>query len=329
MSSISVIGDGGWGTALSIVLSMNGHDVKLWTAFPEYAKTLREKKENVKFLPGVSLPESVVVIDSVDEALDADVLVIAVPTKFLRSVMDKFAASFKPGADIVSVAKGIEHDTLKRPTEIIAELLSGSAPGVLSGPSHAEEVAKSLPAAVVAAAEDESLARRIQVLFSNESFRVYTSSDMLGVELGGALKNVIGIAAGICDGLKLGDNAKSALVTRGLEEMRRLGVAMGADGATFSGLSGLGDLITTCVSPYGRNRGTGVRLGRGEKLDDILAATETVAEGVQTSKSVCRLAERHAVDVPISRQVYNVAFEGKDPGTAVHELMSRDLKIEF
>lgn len=329
MSTVSVIGDGGWGTAISIVLSKNGHVVRLWSAFPEHAKTLAENMENVKFLPGISLPESIDVTDDVAKALDADTLVVAVPTKFMRVVLQRFAEKFSAGPDMVSVAKGIEHDTLKRPSEIISELLPGSPIGVLSGPSHAEEVARLLPTAVVAASEDQETAERIQSIFANEFFRVYTSTDMRGVELGGAFKNVIAIAAGICDGLTLGDNAKSALITRGLEEMRRLGVAMGAERSTFFGLSGIGDLVTTCVSPYGRNRQVGRKLGMGEKLDDILAQTQTVAEGILTAKSVCLLADKYGVDVPISRQVYAVAFEGRDAGEAVRELMARAPRVEF
>ncbi len=329
MNTVSVIGDGGWGTALSIVLAGNGHGVRLWSAFPEYAAELARSRENVKFLPGITLPKSVEVTDDVARALDADVLVVAVPTKFMRQVLKKFAGKFSPGPDIISVAKGIEHDTLKRPSEIIGELLTSSPVGVLCGPSHAEEVARLLPTAVVAASEDAKTAERIQNLFANEFFRVYTSTDILGVELGGAFKNVIAIAAGICDGLALGDNAKSALITRGLEEMQRLGSAMGAERSTFFGLSGIGDLVTTCVSPYGRNRQIGMRLGKGEKLDEILAETQTVAEGILTAQSVCRLAKEHGVDVPISREVYSVAFEGKNAGEAVRELMSRAPKVEF
>ena len=329
MSTVSVIGDGGWGTAIAIVLSKNGHAVRLWSAFPEYAKTLAEKRENVEFLPGIPIPESIDVTDDVAKALDADVIVIAVPTKFMRVVLQRFAEKFRPGPDMVSVAKGIEHDTLKRPSEIISELLPGSPIGVLSGPSHAEEVARSLPTAVVAASEDQETAERIQNIFANEFFRVYTSTDMPGVELGGAFKNVIAIAAGICDGLGLGDNAKSALITRGLEEMRRLGGALGAERSTFFGLAGIGDLVTTCVSPYGRNRQVGFKLGMGEKLDDILARTQTVAEGILTAKSVCLLADKYDVDVPISSQVRAVAFEGKDAGEAVRELMARAPRVEF
>lgn len=326
---ISVIGDGGWGTTLAIVLAGNGHNVRLWSAFPEYAADMAANRENVKFLPGVEIPESVVITDDADEALEADALVMAVPTKFLRGVLPRFVSGFRPGQDIISVIKGIEHDTLKRPSEIIVEMLSGASVGVLCGPSHAEEVARGLPTAVVAASECEGTAKRIQSLFTNKFFRVYTSTDVIGVELGGAFKNVIAIAAGICDGLTLGDNAKSALITRGIEEMRRLGKTMGAQSSTLSGLSGIGDLITTCVSPYGRNRQVGVKLGQGEKLDDIVAATQTVAEGVLTARSVCSLAEKYGVDVPISREVFSVAFEDKDAAEAARALMSRAPRVEF
>jgi glycerol-3-phosphate dehydrogenase (NAD(P)+) len=329
MSTVSVLGDGAWGTALSLILLKNGHEVTLWSAFADYAEVLRRERENVTFLPGTPLPDALGITSEVGEALEAGILVMAVPTKFMREVLGSFTTGFRAGGLVVSVAKGIEHETTMRPTEIVRELLPGSVSGVLSGPSHAEEVVRLLPAAVVAAAEEAETAERIQQLFAGESFRVYTSTDVLGVELGGAFKNVIAIAAGMCDGLDLGDNAKSALMTRGLEEMRRLGGAMGADRATFFGLSGIGDLITTCSSPYGRNRAVGMRLGRGEKLDDIVSSTEAVAEGVLTTRSVCELADRHGVEVPISREVYKVIFEDKEPKAAARELMTRLPKPEF
>ncbi|MCH7911183.1 MAG: NAD(P)-dependent glycerol-3-phosphate dehydrogenase [Candidatus Hydrogenedentes bacterium] len=328
MSRVSVLGDGGWGTALSLILESGGHDVTLWSVFPEYAAILAEKRENVKFLPGISLPEGLKITADTKQVLGADLIIVAVPTKFIRAVLERFPDGFGSGTDVISVAKGIEHDTLMRPTEIIREL-AGCVPGVLCGPSHAEEVARSLPAAIVAAAEDGALADRTQALFAGGALRVYTSTDLIGVELGGAFKNVIAIAAGICDGLELGDNAKSAVMTRGLEEMSRLGAAMGAQRSTFFGLSGIGDLITTCTSPFGRNRQVGIRLGRGEKLNDIPAQTATVAEGVLTAGSVCTLADRHGVEVPISREVNAVAFEGKPPMEAVSALMSRDTSAEF
>ncbi len=329
MSVVSVLGDGAWGTALSLVLVKNGHDVTLWSAFPDYADTLKVKRENVRYLPGVPLPGNLRITSAARDALNASVLVMAIPTKYMRVTLGRFSAAVDPGHVVVSVTKGIEHQTRMRPTEIIQELLAGARVAVLCGPSHAEEVVKGLPAAVVAASPDAAVAEGVQKLFRNETFRVYTSADMTGVELGGAFKNVIAIAAGMCDGLGLGDNAKSALLTRGVEEMRRLGGEMGADRNTFFGLSGIGDLITTCSSPYGRNREVGIRLARGEKAAEIESSTDAVAEGVLTARSVCELARIHNVEMPICLEVYRVIYEGKDPVAAARDLMTRLPRPEF
>ena len=329
MSVVSVLGDGAWGTALSLVLLKNGHDVTLWSAFEDYADTLKVKRENVKFLPGVPLPKELKITSVARDALGARVLVMAIPTKYMRVVLGRFSAAVDSRHVVVSVAKGIEHQSRMRPTEIIAELLAGVRTAVLCGPSHAEEVVKGLPAAVVAASANATVAEGVQTLFANETFRVYSSSDVTGVELGAALKNVIAIAAGMCDGLKLGDNAKSALLTRGVEEMSRLGGKMGAQRDTFFGLSGIGDLITTCSSPYGRNREVGIRLAGGERLKDIEASTDAVAEGVLTARSVCELAGMHDVEMPICREVYRVIYEDKDPKAAARDLMTRLPRPEF
>ncbi|HUT35314.1 MAG TPA: NAD(P)H-dependent glycerol-3-phosphate dehydrogenase [Planctomycetota bacterium] len=326
---VTVIGDGGWGTTLALLLGGKGNAVRLWGAFPEYVEAMRERRENTKFLPGIPLPESLELTGDLAAAVaGAGLVVMAVPTQFMRGVLRRLARCYSPGTPIVSVAKGIENRTLLRPTQVIADVL-GRAPVVaLSGPSHAEEVARGLPATVTAASRNAALARRVQQLLMTDRFRVYTTTDVAGVELGGAVKNVVAIAAGICDGLGLGDNAKSALLTRGLAEMMRLGMALGARRDTFAGLAGIGDLITTCTSPYGRNRSVGMQIAQGKSLDEVVAGTAMVAEGIRTTLSVRALARRHGVEMPITAQVYRVLFRGKDPRAAVRDLMSRAAKDE-
>lgn len=327
---VTVIGDGGWGTTLALLLHGNGHHVRLWGAFPDYIEQMRRRRENAKFLPGVPLPDALELCSDPAGALaDADVLVAAVPTQFLRSVLRRLARHYRRGTPIVSVAKGVENRTVMRPTQIIADVLGRVPVAALSGPSHAEEVARGLPASVVVASRKAELAHRVRDLFMADRFRVYSQTDVVGVELGGATKNVIAIAAGICDGLKLGDNAKSALLTRGLAEMTRLGIALGAKRETFAGLAGMGDLITTCMSPYGRNRSVGIQIGQGRTLKEILAGMEQVAEGIRTTKSVRTLARRHGVEMPITEQCYRVLFRGKDPRRAVGDLMRRAAKDEL
>jgi glycerol-3-phosphate dehydrogenase (NAD(P)+) len=321
---ITVLGDGGWGTTLAILLFNNGQSITLWSNFPAYAEKLRESRENPKFLPGVHIPEEISITSDPRAALEGkELAVVAVPTQYLRSVLGKFAPCWKEGLSIVSVAKGIEVETLLRPSEIIGKMFSGAKICVLSGPSHAEEVASGLPTTIVAASRDEALAQEVQALFSNDRFRVYTNPDMLGVELAGALKNVIALAAGICEGLGFGDNAKAAILTRGLAEISRLGVAMGAKAGTFAGLSGIGDLITTCISPYGRNRRAGMAIGQGKSLDEVLKATEMVAEGIPTTKAAKALARKHNVEMPITQAVYEVLYGGKEPAQAASDLMTR------
>jgi glycerol-3-phosphate dehydrogenase (NAD(P)+) len=258
----------------------------------------------------------------------ADLWVAAVPTVYLRETLTRVRPLVRPEPPVLSLAKGLENDTFLRPTEIVTEILGVGRTAVLSGPSHAEEVSRGLPTSVVAASRDPELARWVQMHFSTDRFRVYTNPDPVGVELAGALKNVIGVAAGISDGLGFGDNAKSALMARGLVEMTRFGVALGSDARTFAGLAGLGDLITTCVSRHGRNRAFGERVGRGERPADILASMAMVAEGVFTARSVHERAARMGVDMPITAEVYRVLYEGKDPRTAVSDLMLRSPKGE-
>jgi glycerol-3-phosphate dehydrogenase (NAD(P)+) len=325
-----VLGDGGWGTGLSILLDRKGQVPTLWSAFPEYAKFLREKRENVKFLKGVPIPSSVKITSDLDQAVDdAETVVFAIPTQYLRAVLYRLKPSALAGKVVVSVAKGIEKKTLLRPSEILNSHSSPERLAVLSGPSHAEEVARNLPTCVVVASRWRETAQYVQDLFSDSRFRIYTSDDVVGVELGGALKNVIAIAAGCCDGLSFGANSKAALVARGLFEITRLGIHMGANPNTFFGLSGLGDLVTTCFSEYGRNRRVGELLGQGKKLNEILSSMEMVAEGVDTTRSVLELARKCNVEMPIAQEISRILFEDKDPLEAVEDLMVREARMEI
>jgi glycerol-3-phosphate dehydrogenase (NAD(P)+) len=327
---ISVLGDGGWGTALALLLNGKGHDVTLWGAFPEYTKVLREKKENVKFLKGFPLPADLDLSSDLDSSVGkAEIIVFAIPSQFLRNVIYKIKTEVLRDKILVSVAKGIERKTLLRPSQIIAQQARTAAIAVLSGPSHAEEVAQNVPTCVVAASTSRDVARRVQSTFMDTRFRVYTADDVTGVELGGALKNIIAIAAGICDGLRFGSNAKAALLARGLFEITRLGIHMGANPNTFFGLSGMGDLVTTCISEYGRNRRVGELIGQGKKLSEILAGMEMVAEGVETTRSAVELAQKYNVEMPITTEIHKVLFEDKDPVEAVDSLMKRDAKMEI
>lgn len=326
---IAVLGDGGWGTTLSILLYRKKYDITLWGVFPEYISYLKDKRENNKFLAGISIPNELKITDSIEEATKgAEVIVLAVPSQYMRSILEKLKPLNLKKAIFVNVAKGIENSTLKRMSELIQEALGKVKIATLSGPSIAREVAKGIPATVVASSEVKGLAKKVQEVFRAETLRVYTSDDLIGVELGGSLKNIIAIAAGINDGLGFGANSKAALLTRGLVEMARLGVAMGAKKETFSGLSGMGDMITTCVSPHGRNRWLGEEIGKGKKLKDIQEETEMVVEGVATTKSAYELAKKYKVEMPITEQIYQVLYHGKDPRQAVVELMKREPKPE-
>jgi len=324
----AVIGDGAMGTAIACLLAGRGLPVTLWSAFPDYAAVLRTTRRNPKFLPDVPLPESIRIADNPSAVGDADLVVLAVPTQFLRPVLERVSDHLPDESLYVSVAKGLETDSLLRVDEIAADVLGPVRFVALSGPSHAEEVARNLPATLVAASTDEPDAEAVQAAFSTDRFRVYTSTDLVGVELGGALKNVIALAAGICDGLDLGDNAKAAVMTRGSVEMARLGVALGARPETFSGLSGIGDLIVTCTSRHSRNRAVGLAVGRGETLKQVLDRMEQVAEGVWTTCAARRLAEQHAVDMPITEAVHAVLYDGRPPLDAVTDLMLRPPRAE-
>ena len=306
-----------------------GHDVRLWSAFPRYAEELRRRRENVKFLPGVRLPPGLSITASGREALaDVELAVVAVPTRYLRRTLRRLRSALPGDVPVVSGTKGLEGRTLKRPSEVVAEVLGVKRVAVLSGPSHAEEVARGLPASVVAASRWRRLAEGVQQLLSGPTFRVYTSRDVVGVELGAAVKQIIAVAAGICDGLGLGDNAKAALMTRGMAEIARLGVALGAQRKTFTGLSGIGDLITTCISRYSRNRAVGEAVGRGRLLSKVVGEMEMVAEGVDASSAVRGLARTLGVEMPITEQVYQVLFRRKEPLQAVTDLMLRQPKPE-
>jgi glycerol-3-phosphate dehydrogenase (NAD(P)+) len=332
MRRLAVLGGGSWGTTLALVLLDNGHRVVTWEYDEEQVRSVRRDRENKRFLPGVPLPESFELTADLDEALDGiEAVVFAVPSHVVRSVAARSASAIDARAHVVNVAKGIENETLMRMSEVLSEELGRpDASGISSlvGPSHAEEVSRQLPTTVVAAAVEEETAVTTRDLFMTDYLRVYTNTDLVGVELGVSLKNVIAIAAGICDGLGYGDNTKGALLTRGLAEMSRLGVAMGGERATFAGLSGMGDLITTCISRHSRNRFVGEAIAEGRGLDEILESMVMVAEGVRTTRSANALARTHSVEMPICEQMELVLFEGKPPRDAIADLMVRDPKAE-
>lgn len=312
-----------------MLLARKGVSVTMWGAFPEYLEEMKASGVNRKFLPGVKLPEELAFEPDAPKATKGgDLITVAIPTRYMRSVLERIGDELPRHVPYVSVAKGLEEKHLLRGTEIIRDCLGGVRIGGLFGPSHAEEVAKRLPTAVVATSEDPGLAESIQATFLTSSFRVYSSEDLVGVEIAGAVKNVIAIAAGICDGLGFGDNSKAALLTRGLAEMTRLGVGLGARAETFIGLAGVGDLVTTCYSPFGRNRAVGVRIGEGMTLAEAEGSTEMVAEGVTTAPAILELASRSGVEMPIAAEVCAILFEGKDPRRAVADLMTRPPKAE-
>ena len=332
MAKISVIGSGGWGIALTILLHKNGHNLIIWSFDKKEAEELKINRQNKTKLPNILLPEDIKVTNNLKEAVDnKDILVLAVPSKAIRSVSKSLKDIIKDNQIIVNVAKGLEEDTLKTMTGIIEEELKEKNPqvAVLSGPSHAEEVGKGIPTTCVVSAHNKELTLYLQNIFMNPSFRVYTSPDMIGVEIGGALKNVIALAAGIADGLNYGDNTKAALITRGIKEISALGVAMGGEQSTFYGLTGLGDLIVTCASMHSRNRRAGILLGQGKTLDEAIKEVNMVVEGVYSAKSALMAAKKYNVEIPIIEQVNAVLFENKNAAEAVNELMIRDKKLEI
>ena len=329
---ISVLSDGGWGTAQAMLLCHNGHQVSMWGPFPDYLREMARTRRNDKFLKGVELPAALEFEADLGRACaGASVLVLAAPSQYMRSLLERLKPLPRP-ADLIylNVAKGIEVGTCKRMSELVEEVLGSVRYVVLSGPSHAEEVGRFVPTAVMTASKDAAAARTIQQAWMNEFFRVYTSDDVVGAELGGSLKNVLALAAGVLDGMGMGDNTKAALMTRGIVEMARLGQALGGRAETFSGLSGIGDLIVTCMSRHSRNRHVGEELGKGRKLEDIQRELGlVVAEGVTTASSAYELARRMKVDTPIIDEVHASLYENKDPRLAVRELMMRDAKPEL
>ena len=327
---ICVIGDGAWGTALAINAVNNNHQTVVWGAFPEYLQQMKETRENSRFLPGVSLPDELLFEPCIEKALqDSSIIICATPTQYLRNVLKNMRGCVPQDAIIVNVAKGIELDSWLRISQIIDEELGSVNYVDLSGPSHAEEVARKVPTAVTAAGENIEHAKFVQNALMNETFRIYTSTDVTGLELGGAVKNVFAIAAGIIDGMKLGDNPKAALMARGIAEMGRLGEALGGRRSTFSGLSGIGDLIVTCCSGHSRNRHVGEELGKGRKLPDILSDMGmVVAEGVTTAKGIRQLANCAGVEIPIIDEIYKVLYEGCSAEDAIISLMTRSAKHE-
>ncbi len=329
---VGIVGAGSWGTALAAVLADNGHEVRLWSYEATVARQIQEKHENVAYLSGVRLPDCVQASTDLHRTVaDADIVVSVSPSQFVRSVMREAAPQIGSGAVVVSASKGIEITSLKLMDEVLVEALGESVQErlcVISGPSFASEVARQAPTALVAASGSPELAEVVQRLLQNRYMRIYTSDDVVGVELGGALKNVIALAAGMAAGLGFGHNTQAALITRGLAEMSRLGVSLGAKAATFAGLAGMGDLVLTCTGELSRNRTVGYRRGRGESLDSILGDMHDVAEGVETARAVHDLAGSRAVEMPISEEVYLILVEGKDPGEALRSLMARDPKPE-
>ena len=329
MAKVSVLGAGSWGTALAVMLHGNHHQVMLWSALSDEVAQLRKDREQKGKLPGVHIPEDIVITDCLEEAVkDREMLVLAVPSVFVRGTARQLSGLVPEGQLVVCVAKGVEEDTLMTMTDIIEQELPMVDAAVLSGPSHAEEAGKGIPTTCVAGAHTRQTAEHIQNLFMSETFRVYTSPDMLGIELGAALKNVVALAAGIADGLGYGDNTKAALITRGMAEISRLGIAMGGKIETFYGLSGIGDLIVTCASVHSRNRRAGYLIGQGCTMQEAMDQVKMVVEGVYSAKAARELAEKYQVEMPIIEQVNRVLFENKAPAEAVRELMLRDKKIE-
>lgn len=331
--NVTVLGNGAMATVCAAILESQPHNVTMWGPMPEQMEQMIQTRRNDKYLKGYPIPASVrLTCDIVRAMQGAELVVSAIPTQFIRAVWSVAGPMIEPGVPIVSVAKGIETETMLRPTQIIEEILGDMAAGrsmaALSGPSIAEELARCLPATVSVAGSDAQLLDKLQAMFTTSWFRVYTNTDLVGVELAGATKNVIALAAGILDGMSGGNNAKSALLARGLAEIARLGAAMGASRETFFGVAGVGDLATTCFSPSGRNRSAGELLGRGMTVDEVIAKIEGVVEGIPTTRAVVRLARKHGVEMPITQAVHEVLFNNMDPLAAISMLMSRQPKPE-
>ncbi|MCK4561237.1 MAG: NAD(P)H-dependent glycerol-3-phosphate dehydrogenase [Calditrichia bacterium] len=328
---VTVLGAGSWGTTLALVLNQNNHLVTCWSFDKNDIEAIKKSKENKKFLPGITIPDSINFSNDLQASINsAEVIIVAIPSHAVRSVVQSIDLSAKKDLIWVNVAKGIENKTLLRVSQVIEEVgqVSPENIGVLFGPSHAEEVSREIPTAIVSASKSRETATLVQNLFMTPYFRVYANLDIVGVELGGALKNIIAVAAGICDGAGFGDNTKAALITRGLVEINRLGVKMGAKPDTFAGLSGMGDLIVTCMSRHSRNRYVGEQIGKGRTLQEVLDEMVMVAEGVKTTASAYELSQKEGIEMPITEQVYKTLFEGKPPAEAMRNLMTRASKIE-
>ena len=326
---ITVLGSGGWGTALALVLLENGHEVTLWSYTEEESAVLRETGEN-PMLKGVPLPKSLQLTTDMRAVNSCEVVILATPSFAVRTTAANLNKEVKPGTILVTVSKGIEKDTSLRLSQVVEEETQGKCPVVvLSGPSHAEEVGRKVPTAVVTASKDKAAAELIQDLFMNERFRVYASDDVVGVELGGALKNVIALCAGCCDGMGFGDNIKAALMTRGLTEMARLGVTLGGRKETFAGLTGVGDLIVTCTSMHSRNRRAGILIGQGKSPEQAVKEIGAVVEGYYATATAKALADKNGVEMPITQAAYEVLYHGKDVGQVLNELMTREKKHEI
>jgi len=329
---IAVLGAGSWGTTLAVLLSENNHDVSLWTYRPEQAALIIETRENPAFLPGIKIPKQISILTDIQEAAyKKDIIVSAVPSQFLRSVIQQIAHHELSQTIIVNVAKGIENHSLMTMSEVMLDVFEHEKKGnlaILSGPSHAEEVIQRMPTAVVSASFNMRTARIVAAAFSTPYIRVYINDDIRGVELGGALKNVIAVGAGVVDGAGFGDNTKAAIMTRGIAEMTRLGVKMGALPRTFAGLTGVGDLIVTCMSKHSRNRYVGEQVGKGRRLDDVLKEMVMVAEGVATCQSSVDLAKKHSIEMAIFSEVHKILYDGKNPHLATEDLMTREVKGE-
>lgn len=329
MKKIAVLGDGGWGTTLAIVLNKKGFSLALWSAFKDYAIYLDKKRANPKFLPAIKIPKTIKITADLKESLNnASIIILAIPSQYLRPVLGKIKRFDLSRAIIVNVAKGIETASLKRMSEVIADELGEIKQAMLSGPTIAREVALGIPTTAVISSKDLAVAKYLQGIFNSERFRIYTNKDLIGVELGGSLKNVIAIACGISDGLGFGTNTKAALLARGLAEMTRLGKKMGANEKTLFGISGLGDLVTTCISPFSRNRFLGEQIGKGKKIKTIIKQLQMIAEGYPTTKSAYQLSEKYNVAMPITQEVYSVLYKNKNPLKAVKDLMTRERKEE-
>lgn len=327
MAKVCVLGGGSWGIALAVLLHKNGHEITIWSKLPQEIEMLQTQHEH-KMLPGVKLAEDMIFTTDMEAVVGKDLVVMAVASSYTRETARLFSKLIVPGQIIVNVAKGIEENTVMTLSEIIEQEIPQAVVAVMSGPSHAEEVGRGIPTTIVVGARKKSTAEFIRELFMNEVFRVYISPDVLGMELGGSLKNVVALAAGIADGLGYGDNTKAALITRGITEIGRLGIAMGGRYETFSGLTGMGDLIVTCASMHSRNRRAGILIGQGKTMEEAMAEVKMVVEGVYSAKAAMQLAEKYNVQLPIIEQVNKVLFEGKAASEAVKDLMLRDKKIE-